>query len=543
MSHDRVIAREFTPSTEEASSAPARVGLQLPADLLAQSCKRVGIAALVFAGLWLTGILIQLVGRNFFLEAMPAYMQEHWPVPGAYFASAGVLLSLVMLVLAARLRHRPVLLLDIGLVFMVLTSAIIAGWNQWIPIEGRTGPTISWIAIIILVYPTIAPNTPGKILVAGLAAASMDPLGVLFASMRGIPVSATGFELFTAFWPNYLSAFLAMLPARIIGRLGRQVRKARELGSYRLMNVIGKGGMGEVYRAEHRLLARPAAIKLIRPDLLGTSREAQVTLSRFRREAEVVATLRSPHTIELYDFGVTDEGSFYFVMELLEGMDLESLVKRFGPLPAERAVYLTIQACQSLAEAHQRGMIHRDIKPSNIHTCRMGLEVDFVKVLDFGLVKAERLPGRDVTQLTSPDLTTGTPAFMAPEMIEEGASVDPRIDIYAMGCVLYWMLTGGLVFDAVNAVAMMMKHVNDTPDPPSSRSEQHVPPELDAIVMACLAKKPGDRPRDAVELARQLAACPLPEPWTEQRATRWWEAHLAELFSDAPPSPPAAPAL
>lgn len=541
MSHDRVIAREFTPSTKEASPAPA--GLQLPPDLLSQSCKRVGVAALVFAGLWLTGILIQLIGRNFFLEAMPVYMQEHWPVPGAYFASAGVLLSLVMLVLASRLSHRPVLLLDIGLVFMVLTSAIIAGWNQWIPVEGRTGPTISWICIIILVYPTIAPNTPGKILAAGLAAASMDPLGVLFASMRGIPVSATGFELFTAFWPNYLCAFLAMLPAQIIGRLGRQVRKARELGSYRLLNVIGKGGMGEVYRAEHRLLARPAAIKLIRPDLLGTSREAQVTLSRFRREAEVVATLRSPHTIELYDFGVTDEGSFYFVMELLEGMDLESLVKRFGPLPAERAVYLTIQACHSLAEAHQRGMIHRDIKPSNIYTCRMGLEVDFVKVLDFGLVKAERLPGRDVTHLTSPNLTTGTPAFMAPEMIEEGGSVDPRIDIYAIGCVIYWMLTGSLVFDAVNAVAMMMKHVNDTPDPPSSRSEQHVPPELDAIVMACLAKKSDDRPHDAVELARQLAACPLPEPWTEQRAARWWEAHLAELSSDAAPSPPAAPAL
>lgn len=240
MSHDRVIARELTPSTKEASSAPA--GLQLPPDLLSQSCKRVGVAALVFAGLWLTGILIQLIGRNFFLEAMPAYMRHHWPVPGAYFASAGVLLSLVMLVLAARLRHRPVLLLDIGLVFMVLTSAIIGGWNQWIPIDGRTGPTISWICIIILVYPTITPNTPGKILAAGVAAASMDPLGVLLAGVRGIPVSATGFELFTAFWPNYLCALLAMLPARIIGRLGRQVRRARELGSYHLVNVIGKGG-------------------------------------------------------------------------------------------------------------------------------------------------------------------------------------------------------------------------------------------------------------------------------------------------------------
>ncbi len=164
MSHDRVIARELTPSAGEASPAPA--GLQLPPDLLSQSCKRVGTAALVFAGMWLTGILIQLIGRNFFLDAMPGYMRQHWPVPGAYFASAGVVLSFVMLVLAGRLSHRPGLLLDIGLVFMVLTSAIIAGWNQWLPIESRTGPTISWICIIILVYPTIAPNTPRKILVA-----------------------------------------------------------------------------------------------------------------------------------------------------------------------------------------------------------------------------------------------------------------------------------------------------------------------------------------------------------------------------------------
>ncbi|MEE8060566.1 MAG: serine/threonine-protein kinase, partial [Gemmatimonadales bacterium] len=230
-----------------------------------------------------------------------------------------------------------------------------------------------------------------------------------------------------------------------------------------------------------------------------------------------------------------DDGSFYFVMELLEGLDLESLIDRFGSLPAERAVYLAIQASDSLAEAHQRGMIHRDIKPSNIHTCRMGLEVDFVKVLDFGLVKADRLSDRDLTKLTSPELTTGTPAFMAPEMIEEGRPVDARVDVYAMGCLIYWMLTGQLVFDAVNAVAMMMKHVRDKPAPPSLRCEEPVPPELDELVMACLSKDPDDRPRDAADLARRLAAISLPQPWNQERASEWWRTHLADLHPEADP--------
>ncbi len=533
MTRDRVVARE---SATGVPRTPVVLGAGLPTDLLSQSCKRVGIAATVFALLWLTGIIINLVGHRFFLNAMPPYMREHWPSPGLYFALLGVVLSLVMLVLAARLSQRPVLLLDLGLVFLVLTAAIIGVWNQWVPLEGLTGPQISWICIVILVYPTIAPNTPHKILAAGLTAASMDPLGVLVASARGVAVEATGFEMFAAFWPNYLCAALAVVPARIISGLGMHIRRARELGSYRLGELLGKGGMGEVYRATHRLLARPAAVKLIRPDLLGDSREAQITLSRFRREAEVVATLRSPHTIELYDFGVTDQGEFYLVTELLEGLDLESLVDRFGPLPAERVVHLAMQACASLEEAHRRGIIHRDVKPSNIHTCRLGLEVDFAKVLDFGLVKAERVPGRDLTQLTSPELTTGTPAFMAPEMIEPGGTVDARLDIYAMGCVLYWMLTGRLVFDAVNAVSMMLKHLKDKPAPPSARSEEPVPKELDAVVMDCLAKRPEDRPADAAALLDRLRDVPLEVPWTAARAMEWWETHLPAPAIDSPTS-------
>jgi serine/threonine-protein kinase len=248
-------------------------------------------------------------------------------------------------------------------------------------------------------------------------------------------------------------------------------------------------------------------------------------VQRFKREAQAAASLRSPHTINLYDFGVTDDGTFYYVMELLEGADLDTLVKRFGPVSAGRAIYLLRHACHSLGEAHTRGMIHRDIKPSNIHTCRLGMNVDFVKVLDFGLVKTDAKAERGETLLTSPDVTTGTPAYMAPEMAL-GENMDHRADIYALGCVGYWLLTGRLVFEADTPVKMMLEHIRSAPVPPSRYSELEIPPELDAILLACLAKNPADRPADAAELSRRLEQVPACDPWTRERAEAWWDAHL-----------------
>jgi len=293
--------------------------------------------------------------------------------------------------------------------------------------------------------------------------------------------------------------------------------------------LLGRGGMGEVYVAHHRMLARPAAIKLIRPEALeGRSPErVLVAVERFRREAEAAATLRSPHTIELYDFGVSDGGVFYYVMELLDGADLERLVERFGPVPPERAIHFLRQACDSLAEAHARGLIHRDIKPSNIQTCRMGLVVDFVKLLDVGLVKPS--PGRDtdVLTLTTEDaVTPGTPAFMAPEAVFGDPAPDHRADIYALGCVGYWLLTGGFVFEATTAARMLTQHLEAQPLPPSRRTELEIPPELDAIILDCLAKRPADRPGSTAELSRRLAACPVRGTWTDQRAHEWWDRHL-----------------
>ena len=286
--------------------------------------------------------------------------------------------------------------------------------------------------------------------------------------------------------------------------------------------------------AHHRMLARPAAIKLIRPEkaAFDGTEHAQRVAQRFRREAEAAAGLRSPHTIELYDFGKTDDGTLYFVMELLDGIDLDSLVERFGPIPPARTVHVLQQVCASLAEAHAQGLVHRDIKPANIHLCRMGLEHDFVKVLDFGIVKS-RQPVTEGPQLAiAADRIIGTPAFMPPEMATGGA-VDGRADLYGVGCLGYWLLTGRLVFSGDTANEIIAQHIRAVPVPPSIHSPFPVDASLDDAILECLAKDAERRPPDALDAARRLAACDVGEPWTEQHAERWWREQLPKMEASA----------
>jgi serine/threonine-protein kinase len=313
------------------------------------------------------------------------------------------------------------------------------------------------------------------------------------------------------------------------------VRRAHELGSYQLETLLGRGGMGEVWRASHRTLARPAAVKLIRRDTLANDPAVAATaVARFEREAQVIASLQSPHTIELYDFGTTEDGTLFYVMELLDGIDLEALVRRFGPLPAERTVYVLRQVCASLAEAHRRGVVHRDIKPANIYLCRRGIEHDVVKVLDFGLAKqAVTEEGVAAAVLTRANAVAGTPLYMAPEIALGQSPVDGRSDLYALGCVAFWLLTGRVVFEAATPTAAIVAHVQREPVPPSSLSEVPVPGPLDRIVLDCLAKDPAARPQNPEELTARLDAVPLGRRWSESEAARWWEAHRP---SSAPPS-------
>ena len=309
--------------------------------------------------------------------------------------------------------------------------------------------------------------------------------------------------------------------------------RAQELGSYRLVSRLGMGGMGEVWRAEHQLLARHAAIKLVRLDVLADPRHAQLVQERFRREAQTLATLRSRNTTELYDYGVTDDGAFFFVMELLDGVDLSQLVKQHGPQPAARVISILAQACGSLAEAHDAGLLHRDIKPANLFLCRAADEVDIVKLLDFGIahtvgekvepvITAPATPG-STERLTVEGSVIGTPGYIPPEQAI-GAPLDARGDLYALGCVAWWLLTGGEVYAGADD-ELIRKHV-DEPVPDLRASVRGWLPEgLERLIVQCLAKRPEDRPSDARTLATELLAIAIPadNAWTKTMATAWWK--------------------
>jgi len=387
-------------------------------------------------------------------------------------------------------------------------------------------PMLSWIGIMVMVFAALLPADPLRMTVAALIAVSMNPVGMLIARARGTWPFESWLTAWSMHYPDFLVVGVSIVVSRVVQGMGQQIARAREMGSYELGERIGRGGMGEVYRAKHRMLARPAAIKLIRPESMAarTGEKAQVAIERFHREAEAAARLQSPHSVGVYDFGATEDGTLYIVMELLQGMDLETLVRHEGPLPASRVVHILRQVCESLEEAHASGLVHRDIKPANLHIGRFGLRDDFVKVLDFGLVTAAGGTGTDRNLVTAIGTIPGTPAYMAPEMIL-GDQVDGRADLYALGCVAYFLLTGQLVFEAGNALQSITKRLQETPVPPSQRTELPVPSDLDALVLACLAAEPSDRPATAGELARRLAVLNV-RPWTDEEAARWWAARF-----------------
>ena len=315
-------------------------------------------------------------------------------------------------------------------------------------------------------------------------------------------------------------------------RADESAKKALRMGSYRLERKLGEGGMGEVWMARHALLARPAAIKLIRAEALdGDEQRAEVLLRRFEREAQATASLRSPHTIDLYDFGRTEDGAFYYVMELLDGMNLEDLVRQHGPLPPERAAFLLAQVCDSLADAHASGLIHRDVKPANIFTCRLGRRDDYVKVLDFGLVKTVSLQddgeALDVTKLTAEFAWAGTPDYAPPEASMAPSEQDHRGDIYALGCVAYWLLTGTTVFKSSTAVQAIVNHVQSEVERPSERLGEPLPQALEELVLRCLEKDPTKRPAGAAQLQMELSS--LATTWTPARAEAWWAEHVESV--------------
>jgi serine/threonine-protein kinase len=284
--------------------------------------------------------------------------------------------------------------------------------------------------------------------------------------------------------------------------------------------------MGEVYQATHRLLQRQVAIKIVRPETLIDIQDDEIflTLRRFQREARVSASLHSPHAVELYDFGMTADGTLYIVMELLTGLDLEQLVDRFGPLPPERACHFLQQAMSALQEMHGLGLVHRDIKPANLHVSRDAPHPDFLKVTDLGLVKPPRGATAEHRVMHAKGRILGTPAYIAPETVV-GEPGDTRTDIYSLGCVAYWLLTGCTVFEAHSVQQMVWLHVQNEPVPPSQRTEIPVPLALEQLVLSCLEKDPRRRPQSVEQLSDRLAECELPRAWTHEHAKWWWRMH------------------
>jgi hypothetical protein len=515
-------------STPGASGTRDSSSFALPSDLLREASRRLGIMSLLGAVLWFVGTTLgHLAERAVSGEAGP------WRSLGTIdaVATASIALSLALYVYTRRSEREPGFILDLGLAYLVATGfALGFMWHSTVQPPGTPQPHISWIGVIVLVFAAIVPNAPLKVLVASIVAVTMNPLAMLIARARGTWEFGPASNVVLMHYPDYILVGVAVVIATVVTRLGQQVTRAREMGSYELGDMLAHGGMGVVYRATHRMLARPAAIKLIRPEVLGGAHEsAQLAVRRFRREAEAAANLRSPHTVEIYDFGVTDDGTFYFVMELLDGLDLETLVREHGPLPAARAVHIIRQVCDSLEEAHARGLVHRDIKPANIHLGRVGMQDDFVKVLDFGLVKPATVPLSEQTMATAAGATPGTPAYMAPEM-SLGEPVDGRADLYALGCVGYYLLTGQLVFEGDNVFQVVVKHLQEPPVPPSQRTTLPIPAALDTVILACLVKSPADRMRSAAELRRALSTVDLPA-WAGEDAARWWSATLGVASS------------
>lgn len=484
-----------------------------PSDVAGIAARRVGLAGLMFSTCYL---VFEIVYQFTQVQAV-----QHLKPFFLISSINGVLSGLAMFWASRKWSHNPPLVLKLGLIFQVLSSLQIGFAEGAIPfgqneiIHGHSAIAM-WIAIFTL----LAPAPLKQALPAALLSALMAPLGIwINVWLRGNPVPPPQAWVLWSAAPLLL-AFVGTYLAQWVYAMGKELEEARQMGSYQLIEPVGHGGMGEVWKAKHRFLAREAAVKLIGKRFATTPLQKK----RFEREARVIARLECPHTVSIFDFGSTPSGELYFAMELIRGLNLDQLVQRFGPQPAPRVKHIWEGVLKSLDEAHRAGLTHRDIKPSNILLARLGLEHDFVKVVDFGLVKARG--NEEQTQLTMDQTTVGTPAYMAPELAEgDESKVDGRADLYAMGCVVYFLLTGNTVFEGPTPMALILKHIQEPVVKPSERSELPIPSELEQLVLWCLEKQPENRPQSARDLLTRMEQIDVGR-WCGNEKQNWWQTHL-----------------
>lgn len=419
------------------------------------------------------------------------------------------------LVAVRRVQTSSLQPLELGVTLLLCLGAIEA-----MPLLPQGAPALM-LAFPVLLYlvlrAALVPSSPTVTLGVGLAT-SVALSGAFYWRVAQGPTPDV-FHRYVWTAPLIFGAFFSVATAivsRVIYGLQERVREAMQLGNYHLREKLGEGGMGEVYLADHALLKRPTAVKLLPPEKVG-----ERAIARFEREVRQLARLTHPNTVSIFDFGRTPGGIFYYAMEYLDGLDLEELVELEGPQPPGRVAHILSQVSRALAEAHDVGLIHRDVKPANVMLCHRGGMADVAKVVDFGLVKD--LSGS--TQLSHGDVINGTPLFMAPESLTSPDSVDGRTDLYALGAVGYFLLTGEYVFDGATMVEVCSHHLHSEPIPPSAKAS--VPGDLEAIILRCLAKKPEARFQDARSLHEALRA--VENVWTEAEAEGWWRDHAAAV--------------
>lgn len=512
------------PASSDAIQTPKPLAAKLPPRIVDRATEGLCWMSLISA---VSSVVLTMINRILQPEVAAAWNRPILRV----FMLAVFLLSVGFIVVQRQGWLSKQRLLDAGMVFQILIAFACglfegaAYRDPNVTVVGHSG-----IAVWMMLCGRLMPNAPLKSAFTGAMCALMWPfaywVNLQIFGYQPMPLSRL---LIWVVPLVVLAGWMYALNNRTLSYYAQQER-AEEIGSYVLTTLLGRGGMGEVWRAKHKTLARDAAVKLIRPEMLSASSGKQEILlkRRFQREAQVTASLRSPHTVALYDYGQSKEGAFYYVMELLEGVDLQTMVERFGPMEPARVVHILWQVAQSLEEAHRAGLVHRDIKPRNILVARMGLQYDFVKVLDFGLVKALHVEDPERTLTTIDGATTGTPAYLSPESAI-GSPIDARSDLYSLGCTAYFLLTGCMVFNEPTPTAFAIAHVQKKPTPMSERTELPIPAGLEAIVMQLLEKNPIHRVPTARDLARRLHELNEVAEWSPDRAERWWDINLPDL--------------
>jgi eukaryotic-like serine/threonine-protein kinase len=523
---DQLASTEFDPTPEipSASSLRDRVALiEGPSEHDVEQLLPFGQRLQMICSMLLIGFAVFCV-RSYFVEDAFHRLRWLWAFAFAVFGASEVLLAFWK-----PLTRRRLLIVE-GLIFggaavffaalmhlsVVRNVAMNPPWEKWVVFSVAIG--MAWFCALAFGYAMISVES-GRLAAITVTLLLATPAAVVtyewYQSSIFDEIVDNTMLIQIAF--TLLLCWGAIIYwVRRLDLLKREARRAVRFGQYRLKQLIGRGGMGEVYLAEHTLLKRPCALKRIRE-----SHDADPTmLARFEREVRATAELTHPHTVDIYDYGRANDGTFYYVMELLWGLTLEDLVQRHGRLPAARAVHLLRQVCDALEEAHVAGLMHRDIKPSNIYAARRGGEYDFVKLLDFGLVKPVARPGEPA--LSRAETVIGSPLYMAPEQIMNQHNADARADIYSLGAVAYFLLVGRPPFLAASALEILVAHARDAVRPPSQLIPE-VPADVEAIVLKCLSKEPADRFASSAALGEALAACSVAEQWTRHDAARWWD--------------------